>query len=188
MNRWLTVALLLAIGFISGFVAAHYSSLKLRETMEPGQLVGAIVTLSVVLVLNEVYNRHTSTKTVERQLLIDHVSDIRNTLMETYHAFLACPTSSAIPKETSAKISQSERQFSNAVHSLEVALGYCGVCPGKEFDSLKEARFALKELLTDDPFPNGPFDSAKASQILGSFKTVRDQSTRLLFAINKACD
>jgi hypothetical protein len=187
VNRALAIALLLAIGVISGFLGAHYSSLRLRETVEPGQLISAIVTLLVVLVLNQIYNRQASTRGVERQLLLEHVGDIRSTLQETYHAFLASPAAAGNLKDAAAKISQAERQFSNAVHSLEVALQYCNVCPGVEFESLKESRFTLKELLTDDPFPLGRYDTARASQIQGAFKMLRDQLTRLLFAINRAC-
>jgi hypothetical protein len=49
---------------------------------------------------------------------------------------------------------------------------------------MKEARFRLKELLTDSPFPSGPYTAERGEQIQAAFKILRDQSTDVLFHVN----
>lgn len=120
-------------------------------------------------------------------LLIMQANEISEALTDAYHTFLQCPVGKKLSKDLSDRVSIAERRLSNAVHSIEVALNSCGITPGKAFESLKEARFSLKEALTDDPFPSGSFTSADASRIQGAFKQMRDDTTRLTFAVNKAC-
>jgi hypothetical protein len=167
-------------------LAVTCGELTIQPEINAGHILSAAATLSVGLILNQIYNRHASTRSVERQLLLTHASEISNALADAYSAFLACPIGKKIPKELSDRVSTAERRLSNAVHSMETALNSCGVRTPKGFDLLKEARFSLKEALTDDPFPLGAYTGADAGRINGAFTKMRDEATRSTFALNKA--
>ena len=177
------------LGVLLGLLVGYARVLKLDPNINAGHIINAVATICVGLILNQIYNRRASTRNIERQLLLAQIGEASAALTEPYDVFFNAQSEGSSLKRYQNRLSRAERRrLSNSVHSIEVALSACEVDAGKAFDSVKEARFRLKEALTDDPFPAGSFTGADASKIQGAFAAMRDETTRLAFAVNKACD
>jgi molecular chaperone DnaK (HSP70) len=115
------------------------------------------------------------------------VSDAKEAFKQVVHEAQNCNAAKPLTKTQQAALINSERELSNAVHSLEVALGQCSADLGKvQFEQLKKCRSELKDSLTDSdtPYP-GPYESPSLSRIRQAQTKMRDELTRIAFAINR---
>jgi hypothetical protein len=181
----LLMGLCVFVGILVGCLVPALRSITFDQTINPGQVLNAIATLAVAILINFLYASSVSRKKLETDLLIDHVKATQAALSLLQREALACQVSKKLSKDEQHRLNAAERELSNSVHSLEMALRHCKCKLHKvQFDLLKDARAILKESLTDTPFP-GPYDPASLSKINSSVKVVRDELTRLIFTIHR---
>jgi len=177
------MVLCFAAGIIIGWLLPELKSLHFNPQVDVGNVLNALATLAVAILINFLYTRSASSKQSDTNLLLEHVRSVQAALRFLQQEATNCQSAKKLTKEQQLALNGAERALSNDIHSLENALQQCRCkLHVLEFGKLKDARSELKESLTDTPFP-GPYDAASLSKINVSFKGIRDELTRLTFAI-----
>jgi hypothetical protein len=187
--RWTFCVLLLLVGvlvgFILGLIVPGLRAVSWTPTLTLGDALHALAILLVGVVIDYVYASQTSSKQSDTKLLLDLVTDARTALHALEETSAVCKSGKKLAQEERADLLSAERDLSNAVHSIEEGLGHCSVKLHKlDFEKLKDARVKLKESLTDNPFP-GPYDPLSLRTIRDGFTLMRNELTRMAFAINR---
>lgn len=178
----------LASAVVLALAAVLYWFFRVHSTVsysvDFGSLADAIVFLAVGALIEYAYSKSSSDKQADTNLLLELVSEARMALRELGSKSENCSTRKPLSPAERNELFYSERELSNAVHSIEEALSYCKQdLTVLKFESLKRAREELKDALTDSPFP-GPYDTVSISRIRALLKKMRDELTRTAFAIN----
>lgn len=176
----------IVIAFCAGGAVFEFCKLKsqISYTLDFGSIFDAFVLLLVGALIEYVYLRQSSDKRADTDLLLVVVGDAKAAFCKVEQQEQSCEGNKILTAEERLSLTCAERDLSNAVRSIEVALGHCKVDLQKlRFDKLKDARSELKDSLTDTPFP-GPYDPASLVRIRGALRTMRDELTRMAFAIN----
>ena len=186
MRQWwlpvVAIAILLLLGVTGVIFYCHRS--QLSYSVDFGSILDAAVFLLVGAFIEYAYSKQSSDKRADTDLLLEIVQDARNALESLEKASHACGGGEALTSEQRTSLTRSARGLSNAVRSIEQALNHCNADLGKlKFDHVKSASSDLNESLTDTPFP-GPYDGMSLSRIGVSFRNMRDELTRIAFAIN----
>ena len=183
--KWLLGGLIFAAGVLAGWLIPAASRFHLSSEVDVGNVMNALATLLVALLIGYLYTSHSFSRQADNGLLLESLRDVRAAVTSLQQASLPCHTGTVLTRLQQDALVQGEREVSNAVHSLEHALGCCGVKTHRvEFEKLKDARSALKDILTDTPFP-GPYDNAYNARISSAFKLIRDELVRLSFAVSR---
>jgi hypothetical protein len=131
------------------------------------------------------YLKQSSDKRADTDLLLVVVGEAKVAFGKLEEQEQFCESGKPLTSAQQFSLTRAERELSNAVHSIEMALGHCRTDLQKlGFDRLKIARAELKECLTDTPYP-GPYDRASLVAIRTAFKKMRDELTRIAFAVNQ---
>ncbi len=182
--KWLFGGLLLLIGALAGWFLPVVTRLRFADEIDPGNFLVALVTLVVAFFLGYVYKESVSSKKADTDLLLECVRDARTSLTTLQSAALPCHRGKKLTIAEQASITITERDLSNSIHSLELAAGFCPKPRALDLGKLKDARVALKDSLTDTPFP-GPYGEVSRSRITAAFKLLRDELIRISFAITR---
>jgi hypothetical protein len=183
--KWFFGALLLLIGILAGWFLPAVTDLRFSKEIDAGNFLVALVTLIVAFVIGYLYTESVSSKRSNTELLLECVREARAMLVTLQSAALPCHRGKKLTLAEQASLTMAERELSNSIHSLELAVGLCGAKAHRlDFEKLKDARIALKDSLTDTPFP-GPYGETSRSRITAAFKIVRDELLRVSFAITR---
>jgi len=178
------LAAVLAVLALLGWFWWILRSQTIEYRVDLGNLLSCTVTLVVALVIGYLYSEQASTRKGDTDFLLDSVREAKGALHELHEAARPFMPGKTLSDTEQTKLTRAERGLSNAVHSLEYALSHCKIgLHTLDFDKLKDSRVALKDLLTDSPFP-GPYDAARCGQIDANFKAMRDELIRVGIAIN----
>lgn len=174
------------IGVCVGLILPAFWPIRLSPTIDAGTILNAIAVVVIGVLVGYLYADQSSSKRADTELLLDLVRDANRSFRELESiSSQRCKRDSKLTEEEQGDLISTERGLSNAVHSIESALGHCGSKLHElDFDKLKDARVTLKETLTDSPFP-GPYDEGSQRIIRMAFKVMRDELTRIAFAINR---
>jgi hypothetical protein len=181
---WIAIAL--AISAVALVIVKAFLAVKsqVSYTFDFGSVLDAFALLVIGALIEYAYSKRSSDKRADTELLLGLVAEARAALAEVEKKAQVCENERALTPEEQFALTCAERELSNAVHSLEVGLRHCDVTPhALKFDSLKDARLELKDSLTDTPFP-GPYDHGSRGRIRSASKTMRDELTRMAFAVN----
>lgn len=184
--RWAVGGLIFLIGVGVGLVAAALRAVRFSPTIDVGNVLNAVAVVAIGILIGYIYEKQSSSRRADTELLLDLVRDASRSfrVLERTSSQL-CKSDRKLTEDQQADLVSAERDLSNAIHSIESALVHCGVTLHElDFDKLKDARVTLKDSLTDSPFP-GPYDDGSQRGIRASFKTMRDELTRIAFAINR---
>lgn len=179
----------IGVGFVVlSIVVAGLAFYRLRcqvtYSLDFGSVIDAIVLLLVGVLVEYVYSQQSSAKQADTELLLKLVDDSKKAFTVLTAEAENCESGKPLTKAQQTSLSLAEKELSNAIHSLEEGLGHCKISlDSVKFQALKEARRDLKDSLTDSPFP-GPYDQASRIHIRNMIKKVRDELTRMAFAIN----
>ncbi|MHB8653868.1 MAG: hypothetical protein ACYDA9_08320 [Terriglobia bacterium] len=184
--RWVIGIVLILIGVGLGVTVPAFWSISISPTVDAGNLLNAVAILAVGVIIEYLYASQSSSKRADTELLLDLVRDANRAFRQLEMiSSQVCATHKKLTRDEQRGLTSLERDLSNAVHSIESALGYCQVKLHElDFEKLKDARVSLKASLTDSPFP-GPYDDGSQRSIHAAFKTMRDELTRTAFAINR---
>lgn len=171
--------------FLLGLLAAHLKLLQLEEKINPGHLVSTMGTVVIALVINTIFNRSASARTIERGVYFDLIKEIGESLADVAVAFDKYRAAAAVTADLTAELRRSDRVFANAIHSLDHAF----TCTARDrcatLDQLRESRLDLKEIMLDD-VPNGePFPQEQAAKVEAELKKLKDLLTSLTFEVSK---
>lgn len=175
-----------ALGVFTAAVAVAFYRLRceISYSFDFGSVLDAIALLLVGVLVEYVYLKQSSDKRADTDLLLGIVGEAKVAFGELVDEAEVCESEKALTAEQRVAVTCAERELSNAVHSIEEGLRACSVNLDKlGFEKLKEARAELKDSLTDTPFP-GPYDHASRARIRTAMKVMRDELTRIAFAIN----
>lgn len=149
-----------------------------------GSVVDAIALLAVGAFIEYAYLKHSSDKRADTDLLLAILDEAKASLRVLVEKAQPCENGKALTSAQQISLTSAERDLSNCIHSIEEGLRHCKVDLHElGFEKLKDARGALKDGLTDTPYP-GPYDSASLVRIRNAFKLMRDELVRVAFAIN----
>lgn len=185
--KWLWWAFL-PIGGLAVLIGIEFWKLeshsKISYSLDFGSVLDAFVLLVVFILIDYAYSKQSSKKRADTDLLLSIVAEARIELRKVEEKSQSCEQSKPLSPKEQFALTLAERDLSNAVHSIEEALRHCSIDMSKlRFESVKDARVEIKEALTDTPYP-GPYDSGSLGRIRTSLKTMRDELTRITFAIN----
>jgi hypothetical protein len=186
MKKWMMWVgfSVLAIAIIFPLCWMGYTN-KLSYTLDFGSIIDAFVLLLVFTIIDYHYSKESSQKRADTDLLLRTVEQASEAFRHLEEQSRACEQDHVLGESQQVGITCAERELSNCVHSIEVALSHCGVqLHSVDFQRLKDARDELKESLTDTPFP-GPYDRRDRTRIRSALKSMRDELTRVSFAINR---
>jgi hypothetical protein len=186
-SRYAIGGLIVAVLLPAGFLLCEF--LKLRKQIaygfDFGSALDAIVLIAIGALVEYAYSKTSSDRQADTELLLSIVAEARTALADLERVAQACQEGKVLNSKQQYAITCAERQLSNAVHSVEKGLQHCDITLiSMEFQSLKDARLELKDSLTDRPFP-GPYDYGSLARVYTAFKRIRDELTRLAFAINR---
>jgi hypothetical protein len=168
-----------------GFVLLPITNIKFADKVDLGNVLGAVATLIVAVLINQVFARHVSRASTDTALLLDHLAEIRTTMKRLEKASENARSGKKLSKTECLVVNTAERDLSNSVHSLEHALDCCGIQKGKLcFDALKKRRLNVKKALTDSPYP-GPYNTKQQNAISNAFKLLNDEVTRITFDVHR---
>lgn len=183
--KWLYGGLLLVIGALVGWLLPAVTGLRFGDKIDVGNFINALATLLVAFLIGYLYTERASSKRADTELLLESVHEAKAAVVALKEAAFPCHRGKKLTLLEQTALSVAERELSNAIHSFEQAISYCKIRPHlMGIEKLKDARVALKDSLTDTPFP-GPYDSSARSRISSSFKSVHDELTRIAFAISR---
>jgi hypothetical protein len=149
-----------------------------------GSLVDAIVLLVIGVLIEYAYLKQSSDKRADTDLLLGLVAEAKTAFADLVDKAVACEGGKVLNASQQLSLTCAERELSNSVHSVEEGLRHCSITlEDIQFGRVKEARIELKDSLTDTPFP-GPYDNSSRVRIRAAMKVMRDELTRLAFAIN----
>ena len=158
---------------------------EISYSLDFGSLVDALVLVFIGVLVEYAYSKQSSDKRADTDLLLGIVEEVKVAFHKLVEKSEFCESGKALTKAQETEITCAERELSNAVHSLEEALRYCKVKLDKlNFEQLKSARSELKDSLTDSPYP-GPYDQGARIRIRTAKRVMRDELTRMAFAINR---
>jgi hypothetical protein len=184
--RWAVGGLIFLIGVVTGLILPALVTVHFSRTVDVGAVLNAAAVVVIGVLIGYIYAKQSSSKRADTELLLDLVRDANRAFckLERVSSQL-CSRRRSLSEEEQDTLISAERDVSNAVHSIESALRHCGAKLHKlDFDKLKDARIAVKDSLTDSPFP-GPYDDSSRRGIRTSLKAMRDELTRITFAINR---
>ncbi len=176
----------LALALLAGAIFYGFYKVKtnVTYTLDFGSVADAFVLLVVGALVEYAYLKQSSEKSADNDLLLTIVAEAKTAFSKLADLEQNCESGKVLTAQQRRSLTCAEREFSNAVHSVEKALDYCTIdLRSLAFDKLKDARVSLKDCLTDTPFP-GPYDPASLVRIRTAFKAMRDELTRIAFAIN----
>jgi hypothetical protein len=177
------VCVILAITGLAIF--AFYKTPIIDYGFDFGSVVDAIALLIVGGLIEYAYSKQSSAKQADTDLLLDIVGEAKAALNGLVKTAEVCEIVRRLTTAEQIALTCAERDLSNAVHSIETGLRHCSVSLDKiKFESLKDARIQLKDSLTDSPFP-GPYGQAERIRIRTAIRAMRDELTRVAFAINR---
>lgn len=157
---------------------------KLSYSLDFGSVIDAGVLVILFLFVDYVYSQQSSDRRADTDLLLGLAAEARTAFQALEQQSQACNSAKRLTAPQMISLTKAERDFSNAIHSIEEGCRHCKIERHKVgFESLKDARVSLKDALTDTPFP-GPYDSSALARINAASKAVRDELTRIAFAIN----
>ena len=175
------VALLLWLGFDFWNLKSHA---RISYSLDFGSLLDALVLLAVFVLIDYAYLKQSSEKRADTELLLAIVAEARSALHEVEQKSEYYGPSRTLGQKEKLVVTCSQRNFSNAVRSIEHALRHCSIDLSRlKFEEVKDARVEVNESFTDTPYP-GPYDPASIGRINRSLTAMRDELTRLTFAIN----
>jgi hypothetical protein len=184
--KWLIwlgfAALALAIGlfFHHAVFTDHFS-----YSLDFGSLIDAFILLLVFVLIDYAYSRQSSSKKADTDLLLSVVQEAKAAFHHLEAQTRNCESGRALTEDEQVALTCAERELSNSICSIEDSLRYCELDLQKlKFEQLKDARTALKDSLTDSPYP-GPYDHASRRLFRSTLRTMRDELTRIAFAINR---
>lgn len=149
-----------------------------------GSIVDAIALLLVALIVEYAFSKHSADRSADTTTLLDIVEEARVALSNLAKSAETYQVGKSLTKVQMGTVTAGGREFSNSIHSIEVALRHCSIKPeDMKFYDLKEATFELNESLTNTPYP-GPYDGGSVARIQKAFRVVRDDLTRIAIAIN----
>jgi hypothetical protein len=181
---WLVGLVSFVIGVLLGWCLPALRSIGFNSTVDIGNVLNAIAVLVVGLLINYLYTHRASSKKADTDLLLDVIRDCKTALGSVLTAGRACDSKKKLTLEQQRELTSAERELSNAVHSVELALCCCSIkLDTLNFQKLKDARAELKDSLTDSPFP-GPYDNASLARMQSASKSFRDELTRVAFSVN----
>jgi hypothetical protein len=180
------VVLVCVILAITGFAAFwFYKVPEISYGLDFGSVLDAIALLIVGGLIEYAYLKQSSAKQADTDLLLDVVAEAKNALAGLVKTAEACENVRPLTIKEQIALTCAERELSNAVHSIETGLRHCSASLDKiNFEKLKDARSELKDSLTDSPFP-GPYTHTSRIRIRAATKVMRDELTRIGFAINR---
>jgi hypothetical protein len=178
----------LIFGTTAVAVVIAYSFYKLKSqisySLDFGSVLDALVLFVVFIFIDYAYSKQSSEKRADTDLLLSMVDEAKEAFRELQTKSQCCEHAKTLSLPEQRSLTSTQRELSNAVHSMERALGHCGIdAHSLQFDKVKNDREALNESLTDTPYP-GPYDAASIVRIRTASKAMRDELTRLAFAIN----
>jgi hypothetical protein len=181
---WIIVAV---IASISAGVCYEFYQVKsqISYTFDFGSVIDAIALLLVVALVEYAYLKRSSEKRADTDLLLAVVADAKGAFNKLEEKAQCCENGRRLTHPEQVSLNCAERELSNTVLSIEKALGHCNVALDKlDFGRLKDARVALKDSLTDTPYP-GPYAGASLVRVRVALMAMRDELTRMAFAINR---
>lgn len=161
------------------------SATNIAYSVDLGSLIDALVWVFIGVLIEFVYSKQSSDKRADTELLLRVVDEAKEAFRKLVEKSELCESDKALSRTQQVELTCADRELSNAIHSLESALTYCKVKLDRlNFEALKSALFELKESLTDSPYP-GPYDQAARIRIRSAKRAVRNELTRVGFAINR---
>ncbi len=186
---WLAfgAVLLAALLLVGWFFYLKCSGTQISYGFDFGSAADAVALAFVALLIDYLYSKRSSDDRADTELLLSCASDAKEAFRNVVKQAQECESGKTLSKQQRSALVNAERELSNAVHSLEVALRQCSADLVKmDFERLKELRAEMKDSLTDSdsPYP-GPYDAASISRIRLAQTKMRDELTRIAFAINR---
>jgi hypothetical protein len=184
--RSVTIAATIAVIAFSAFSIYEFVSLrpKISYTVDFGALLDSVVLLAVFIFIDYAYSSKSSKDKADTDLLLTIVSEARFAFRSVEQEAQHCRSGRRLTAPESRALMSAERDLEIALHSVEEALKHCSIdLRDVHFEKVKDAGFELKDSLTDSPFP-GPYDAHGLARIRTASRLMRDELTRLAFAIN----
>ena len=178
---------LFGVGVLAALVVAWFYRVKCQISygLDFGSLFDAIALVLVAIIFEYAYSRQSSDKRADTDLLLETVKEAKAAVVGLSVQAKHCEGAKALTPQQRVDLQYAEKEVQISVHSIDIALTHCKANREKlEFDKLKLAMWELKESLTDTPYP-GPYDGPSRVRIQKSFKALRDELTRIAFAINR---
>lgn len=176
---------LFAILTIIWFLYLKCTGTEINYGFDFGSVVDAIALAFVAILVDYLYSKRSSDHRADTDLLLECVKDAKEAFRNVVKESHSCESGKQLSKPQRTTLINADRELSNAVHSLEFALSQCSAdLNALEFSKLKDARSEIKDSLTDTPYP-GPYDATSLSRIRLAQTNMRDQLTRMAFAINR---
>lgn len=170
---------------VGWFLFLKCTGTEINYGFDFGSVADALALAFVAILIDYLYSKRSSDHRADTELLLECVKDAKEAFRCLVKEAQNCEGGKKLTKLQQVALTDADREFSNAVHSLEVALSQCGADLGKlGFSELKDARSDLKDTLTDTPYP-GPYDPNSIARIRIAQRTMRDHLTRIAFAINR---
>jgi hypothetical protein len=180
-----TIVIVLIVGGLLGLVFL-FSRVKssIQYGFDFGSALDAIVFLAVGGLIEYAFSKRYSDKRADTDLLLGIVGEAKAALVALEKVALNYETGRTLTSKQQVALICASRDLSNTVHSIEIGLRHCKIrLDALEFDKVKYARLELNESLTDSPFP-GPYDHSCIARIRTATKAMRDELTRMAFAVN----
>jgi hypothetical protein len=177
--------LIFLVGLLAGFMGAKWAPLTLSATVDVGNLLNVIVTLLVAILLNWLFVEHSSKRKLDLDFLGRFFEDCRDALRRVESSSSHCTSDIPLNMDERAVVLKDGKALSNAVGCLEEALLACEVDPtAVGFHRLTDSRIALKEAVTDSPFP-GPYPTDHIARINECLNRFRSELMRLWVIVNR---
>ena len=180
--RWLVFATLV----FAAFLIYEFFHVKpyLSYSLDFGSVFDAVVLFVVFIMIDYAYSKQSSEKRADTDLLLQLVSDSKASLHNLETTSRWCEQSKALTAAQRTELMIGLRELSNAIHSIEEGLRNCAITAHTVgLEKLKDARSHLNDCLSDTPFP-GPYDPGSRARIRLALGALRDELTRVAFAIN----
>jgi hypothetical protein len=176
---------LFAVLSATWFLYLRHLGTEINYGFDFGSVADATALAFVAIFVDYLYSKHSSDHRADTELLLESVKDAKEAFRTLIKESHNCESGKPLSKPQRITLIDADRELSNAVHSLEFALAQCSADLSKlKFAGLKDARSEIKDSLTDTPYP-GPYDANSLSRIRLAQTNMRDQLTRIAFAINR---
>ncbi len=178
------VIVLIAAGLLGLVLLFCTVKSKIQYSFDFGSAADAIVFLAVGGLIEYAFSKRYSDKRADTDLLLGIVGEAKAALVALEKVALNYETGRTLTSKQQVDLICASRDLSNTVRSIEVGLRHCKIqLEALDFDKVKDARVELNESLTDSPFP-GPYDYGCIVRIRTATKEMRDELTRMAFAVN----